>query len=265
MSKHCELRGYFGRSRTLVSAAAAVLLLAFNSPLVAEDIVLRGGWLFDATGDSVVRNTGVVIRAGKFFEVGADLAGRDLTGHEVIDLSGDEYILPGIFDLHAHYAIDLFGRGRVEETESYPVLFLANGVTSTYPAGELDPENMMNLRRQIDAGERIGPRLFNSGPYFGTARYGWNRETTAEQINEDVDHWAALGVRCFKAKGITAEHLQTLVERAHQHAIPVAAHLGSGYRSSVNPRDAILMGLDRVEHFLGGDALAADRAADETQ
>jgi imidazolonepropionase-like amidohydrolase len=29
----------------------------------------------------------------------------------------------------------------------------------------------------------------------------------------------------------------------------------------VNPRDAILMGIDRIEHFVGGDALPADRSA----
>jgi imidazolonepropionase-like amidohydrolase len=29
----------------------------------------------------------------------------------------------------------------------------------------------------------------------------------------------------------------------------------------VNPRDAILMGIDRIEHFLGGDALPASRSA----
>jgi hypothetical protein len=29
----------------------------------------------------------------------------------------------------------------------------------------------------------------------------------------------------------------------------------------VNPRDAILMGIDRIEHFMGGDAFPADRSA----
>jgi imidazolonepropionase-like amidohydrolase len=247
-----------------VAALAVTLFLIVANSLVAEEssaLILRGGWLFDATGDSVVPNTGLVIRAGKLLEVGASLDGRDLSGFDVIELKEDEYILPGFFDLHAHYGMDLFGKGRVDETRAYPVLFLANGVTSTYPAGELDPNKMMNLRRQIDAGERIGPRIFNSGPYFGTARHGWDRETTAEQIYEDVDHWAARGVKCFKAKGITSEHLRALIERAHQHGLPVTAHLGSGYRNTVNPRDAILMGLDRVEHFLGGDALTPDRSA----
>jgi imidazolonepropionase-like amidohydrolase len=43
--------------------------------------------------------------------------------------------------------------------------------------------------------------------------------------------------------------------------LPVTAHLDSGYRNSVNPRDAIAMGIDRVEHFLGGEALPDSRSA----
>jgi imidazolonepropionase-like amidohydrolase len=250
-----------------VAATTAVLLLALATSVTAKDLIIRGGWLFDGSGDAVVPNTGLVIRAGKFLEVGADLTtiadldARELSGVDVITLSDEEYILPGMFDLHAHYGMDLFGRGRVDETHAYPVLFLANGVTSTYPAGELDPEKMMTLRHQINAGERVGARLFNSGPYFGAARYGWNRETTPEQIHKEVDYWAERGVRCFKAKGITAEHLRALLERAHQHGTPVTAHLGSGFQDTVNPRDAIRMGLDRVEHFLGGDMMPPDRSA----
>ena len=41
----------------------------------------------------------------------------------------------------------------------------------------------------------------------------------------------------------------------------MTGHLGSGARTSVNPRDAIYMGIDRIEHFMGGDALTSDRSA----
>ena len=41
----------------------------------------------------------------------------------------------------------------------------------------------------------------------------------------------------------------------------MTGHLDSGFRQSVNPRDAILFGIDRVEHFLGGDALPGSRSA----
>jgi imidazolonepropionase-like amidohydrolase len=246
----------------LAGAAAALLHAQAPAPLRAGDIVIRGGWLFDAVGDQAIRNTGIIVRGGTLFEVGADLAGRDLSAARIVALGADEYILPGLFDLHAHYAVDLYGAGRVDEYTVNPVLFLANGVTSTFPAGEVDPEGMKAARERIDAGAQIGPRIYNSGPYFGTARPGWNAEAeTPDRIRAEVDEWAAKGVRGFKAKGIQPQQLQALIERAHQHGLTVTAHLDSGFRHSVNPRDAILMGIDRIEHFTGGDALTPDRPA----
>jgi imidazolonepropionase-like amidohydrolase len=76
-----------------------------------------------------------------------------------------------------------------------------------------------------------------------------------------VDEWAAKGARGFKAKGIRAEHLQPLIDQAHRHGLTVTAHLDSGFRSSVNPKTAIEMGIDRIEHFMGGDAIASNRSA----
>ena len=73
--------------------------------------------------------------------------------------------------------------------------------------------------------------------------------------------WAAQGARGFKAKGISPQHLKALVERAHMHGLPVTGHLESGFRNSTNARDAILMGIDRVEHILGGDALDSTKQA----
>jgi hypothetical protein len=206
-------------------------------------------------------NRGILIAGGSFARLGP-LTEEELAGARVIELEDDQYVVPGMFDLHAHYAIDLFGEGRVDETTAYPALFLANGVTSTFPAGEMDPDRMRALRIAIDRGDRPGPRILNSGPYFGSWRRGWDDGAmTRDSIYREVDHWAERGVRGFKAKGIRAEHLEPLIERAHYHGLTVTGHLGSGFRGTVNPRDAILMGIDRVEHFLGGDMMPADRSA----
>jgi imidazolonepropionase-like amidohydrolase len=241
---------------------AAVAFGQARYALQTGDILLRGGWLFDSIHEGVRRNTGIVVRNGEFLEVDANLSGRDLANARVIDLSNDEYILPGIFDLHAHYAVDLFGAGRVDEYAVNPLLFLANGVTSTFPAGEVDPEGMMEARKRIDNGQQIGPRIWNSGPYFGTARPGWNNtEMTPDAIRADVRKWAALGIKGLKAKGIHPEQLAALIDEGHRHGLTITGHLDSGFRNSVNPRDAIAMGIDRIEHFMGGDALKPDKSA----
>lgn len=228
----------------------------------AGDIVITGGSLFDAIAGTMGPNTGLIIRRGIFLEVGANLAGSDLSAAQVVRLTDDDYVLPGLFDLHAHYAVDLFGEGRVDEYAANPLVFLANGVTSTFPAGEVDPEGMMAARRRIERGEQIGPRILSSGPYFGTARPGWNvAAETPDRIRKEVDEWAARGVLGFKAKGIQPPQLAALIDRAHRYGLTVTGHLDSGFRNTVNPRDAITMGIDRVEHFMGGDAIVNTQPA----
>lgn len=254
-------------SVALIALVGASALAAFQGatpppPLHPGDIVITGGQLFDAVGDTLRPNTGLVIRRGLLVEVGADLTGRDLSSADVIRLASDETVMPGLFDLHAHYAVDLFGEGRVDEYTANPLIFLANGVTSTFPAGEVDPEGMMGARRRIERGEQIGPRIMSSGPYFGTARPGWkSAEETPDTIRKDVDEWAARGVMGFKAKGIQPAQLEALISQAHRYGLTVTGHLDSGFRNSVNPRDAIAMGIDRIEHFMGGDAIVSTAGA----
>jgi imidazolonepropionase-like amidohydrolase len=224
-------------------------------------LVVQGGWLFTATTDSVIPNPGILIRDSLIVSM-SGFSPEELAQARVIQLGDNDFVLPGFIDLHAHYALDLLGKGRIDDTIAYPAIFLANGVTLTFPAGEVQPYKMRDARVAIDAGERPGPRIFNSGPYFGTARAGWDASALdRDSIHAEVDYWVGQGARGFKAKGIGPDHLQWLIEAAHRHGLTVTGHLDSGFRNSVNPRDAILMGIDRVEHFEGGDAMVPTRSA----
>lgn len=270
--------GSGGRARraSLVGLVLALLLWPFASSLSSAvgsdlaaqaaptpqegDLVILGGRLWDGTTDEARDNPGILIRNGTILHIGPlEPMG---SGARAILLDGGHFIMPGLFDLHAHYAVDLFGEGRVDEYTVNPVIFLANGVTSTFPAGEVDPAEAARGRRRIATGELPGPRIYASGPYWGTARPGWRHEAmTPDSIRKEAARWALQGVRGFKAKGIRPEQLDALIEVAHQHGITVTGHLDSGFRQSVNPRTAILMGIDRIEHFLGGEALPENRSA----
>ncbi len=233
-----------------------------GAPALSDVTVVQGGGLFDGTGDAVVPNPGIVVAAGRLRAVDAGAAEEAVAaGAAVVEVGEGEVILPGLFDLHAHFHLDLLGEGRVDETGVYPALFLANGVTNTFPNGEASPHKMRALQERLRSGEQVGARLHRSGPYFGAARVGWNPDFTAEDIHRQVDAMVAEGVAGFKAKTITPPHLEALIERAHHHGLSVTGHLGSGFRNSVNPRDAIHMGIDRIEHFMGGDAMPAERSA----
>ncbi|MCP5043478.1 MAG: amidohydrolase family protein, partial [bacterium] len=219
--------------------------------------VLRGGWLFDGVADERRRNTGIVIRDGKFADVRAELTGRELGNARIIELDDEATILPGMIDLHAHYNMDLVDEGRVEEVENNAMLFLANGVTATWSAGEFVPERVIEARDRIARGDAIGTRVFNSGPYFGAFRCeyqietaaddcaAWPNDITEEEIRQEVDTWYSQGVTSIKIKQATAEETRILIDQAHKNGMTAAGHLAN-YEDvyDVHARDAIAMKID---------------------
>ena len=256
-------RAVFALELALVlSVVLAAGACSSAEPGSSDATVVRGGGLFDGTGDAVVSNPGIVIEDGRFVAIDAAAAREAVRGGaHVVEVEDGQVILPGLFDLHAHYHLTIAGEGRVDATTAYPAMFLANGVVNTFPNGEPSPDEMRALQQRLRSGEQVGARLHRSGPYFGSARVGWDPDFTTEDIHSQVDALVAEGVAGFKAKGITAPHLEALIERAHHQGLTVTGHLGSGAGSSVNPRDAVNMGIGRVEHFMGGDAMPATRSA----
>ena len=108
----------------------------------SDQILIRGGWLFDGISDSRRKNKGILIEKGKIIYVDRSLEKDIASTIKIIELSDSETILPGMIDLHAHYNFDFIDQGRVEEVVNNGIIFLANGVTSTWSAGESDPEEM---------------------------------------------------------------------------------------------------------------------------
>ena len=233
------------------------------SSVPLPDTMIQGGWLFDGFSDQRQANPGILIRAGRIAELGVNPADFPLATTRLIVLDKAETILPGMFDLHAHYNLDLIDEGRVEEVIYNGALFLANGVTTTWSAGEYYPELVIAQRDRIDAGEAIGPRLFASGPYFGAFRceysvkvaadecIGWPNDITETEIRNEVDVWQRAGVSSIKIKQATPEEMRILIDQAHKHGMTTASHLANyNVEYDVDLQAAILMGLDRVEHQL---------------
>jgi imidazolonepropionase-like amidohydrolase len=261
-----------GSCRVEQSMRLTFLFAILLAPLLAHaqwsvsggaELVIRGGWLFDGVSDVRRRNSGIVVRDGRIVEVDASIQPQDSGAATVIELQDSDTILPGMIDLHAHYNFDLVDRGRVEEVLYNGTIFLANGVTSTWSAGEFYPERVIAQRNLIDAGESIGPRLFASGPYFGAFRceysikiaaddcIAWPNDISEAEIRQEVDKWAEQGVVSIKIKQASPGEAKILIEQAHKNGMTTAGHLGNyNVEYDVDLRDAILMGLDRVEHQL---------------
>ena len=248
---------------TLLVCLTPALVRAQATETEAGLLLIRGGWLFDGISNTRRRNSGIVIRGSKIAALDVTADQRNFAHATVIELAESETILPGLIDLHAHYNLDLVDKGRVEEVVNNGIIFLANGVTSTWSAGEFYPERVIAQRDLIEAGDAIGPRLFVSGPYFGAFRceyqikvaaddcVAWPNDISEEEIRNEVDKWAQQGVVSIKIKQATPDEAKILIEQAHKNSVTTAGHLANyNVEYDVSTRDAILMGMDRIEHQL---------------
>ena len=142
---------------------ALLLLLCslIGSPVQDQqsvDTLIVGGHVFQTDTGKFTDNSGIAIKDGRFLKTDADA--DQFIARETIKLEDDKYLLPGLIDCHAHYNVRLIKKRR-EEFEVMPVIYLANGATVTFSCGEFDPEGMFKLRKSIEQGKQIGPRLLN--------------------------------------------------------------------------------------------------------
>lgn len=244
----------------LMAGTCGQALAQFAEPPSGE-LIIRGGWLFDVGSGERVQNPGILIRDGVISRLGLPDAVEDSATAAVTLLDGDMTIIPGFFDLHAHYNFDLVDQGRAEEVQYTGLVALANGVTATWSAGEYFPERVIAHRDLIDRGAAVGPRLFASGPYMGGFRceyavgtakddcIAWPNDISDEEIRTEVDFWAERGVTSLKIKQATPGETRVIIEQAKKHGMTTAGHL-SNYEGvyDVDPRVAIPMGLNRLEH-----------------
>jgi imidazolonepropionase-like amidohydrolase len=255
---------------TCLACLTPALVSAQGTTAEANTLLIRGGWLFDGVSDTRRHNSGIIIQNSKIAALDVTVDPQNFAHVTVIELAESDTVLPGLIDLHAHYNMDLVDKGRVEEVVHNGVIFLANGVTSTWSAGEFYPESVIAQRDLIEVGDAIGPRLFVSGPYFGAFRceyqvkvaadecLAWPNDISEQEIRDEVDRWSQQGVVSIKIKQATADEAKVIIEQAHKNGMTTAGHLANyNVEYDVSTRDAILMGIDRIEHQLTL-ALASD-------
>ena len=204
-----------GFKHILLVATIIFLMLTSMVKAQTDPVYIKGGSYFDVHTEQMVKNEGILVRGGRFYRVGEEPSQEKAGEYETIELSEEEYILPGIVDVHAHYRIDAFGSDKLEEIDEFKynaLVYLANGVTSTFANGVYYPYLELAAKRLVNSAEWTGPRIWASGPYFGTARPDWE-DYSKEEIFEQVDYWAELGVDGFKTKGGNPETIKHLVER----------------------------------------------------
>ena len=222
---------------------------------VAESTVaLTGVQVVDGTGSPAASGQTILIENGRIAAVGPDADVDIPGGARVLALDGHT-VVPGFVGLHDHTFYMTRGR-RVQLNFSAPRLYLASGVTAIRTTGAFSPYSELNLKRSIQEGLEIGPRMFITGPYLSGAgaMSQMFQVSTPEDARRVVAYWADEGVDWFKAyTRIGDEELAAAIDEAHRRGVKVTGHL-----CSVSFREAVALGIDNIEHgfFTNSDYVA---------
>ncbi|MEM6455439.1 MAG: amidohydrolase family protein [Acidobacteriota bacterium] len=168
----------------------------------------------------------------------------------VVDGRG-RYLMPGLADMHVH----LLDAGHL-------LLYVATGVTTV--------RNMwgwigtLRLRKAIDDGERLGPRIVSTGAILDGKPPIWPGSTVAdtpEAARAAVALTAASGFEQVKVYNrLQRAAYDAVIEAAAAHDLPVVGHVPD----RVGIAHALAQRQRSVEHLSGYIAALSDTLASET-
>jgi imidazolonepropionase-like amidohydrolase len=221
----------------------------------APVIALTHVRVIDGTGAPPLEDRVIIIRDGKIESIESTADAAKKTEHaKVLDLTGYT-VLPGLVGMHDHMFFPMGGTPPMYSNMgfSFPRLYLALGVTTIRTTGSVQPYLDLEIKKLIDSGRMIGPRIFVTAPYLegvGSFTPVMHTLTGPDDARRMVNYWADEGATSFKAyMNITRDELRAAVEEAHKRGLKVTGHL-----CSIGFREAAEIGIDNLEHGLFPDS-----------
>ena len=267
------------------SAAVAGLIAATGVGNSFASTIIHAGRLIDGRSEEVRAKVSIVVDDGKITKVLDGFAKAD-EDDTVIDLR-EHTVMPGFMDMHTHLMgqhsknsyTEKFFMNKSEyalRSSVYAKRTLLAGFTTVRNLGD-DGVNSVSLRKAIDNGWIIGPRIFTSGKSLATtgghadptngmrgefARDAGPvdgvvngvddaRKAVRQRYKDQADCiklTATGGVLSLAKNGqnpqFTDEELAAIVSTAKDYGMTVAVHA----HGSEGMKRAVLAGVDSIEH-----------------
>ena len=244
-----------GTGRLVASLLAFLLTLIAGSPARSQPasssvVVIAHVTVINPGAGTVSPDQTVVITGTKIAVVAPSAGSQIPKGARVLDAHG-QFLIPGLWDMHVHSAFgDWFPGGRAVILP----LFIANGVTGVRDMGG-DVPVLLEWRKQIAAGEMVGPRMVVSGPMLDGYLPGNKLRfpssvpiTTPESAIAAVDSLKSQGVDFIKVQSVISHDAYLAAAReAHQQNLPIVGHVPDKVRIS----ETIAAGQKSIEHLMG--------------
>ena len=275
--------------------APAPTLAAAAATAAPGSAVSRGilcGRLIDGRGNAPRGRTAILIEGERIVKIGApDILPK---GVEVIDL-GEATVLPGLIDMHSHpfQSTDSYQVDHLRWSSAYKALKglkavqdnLQYGWTTLRIPGDDDVfYAQMDIRKAIDGGLFVGPRLTGAGHYISITGGGGDmnfiapeqhpiadglvvdgveemRKAVRQEIKYGSDWIKLLVTGAFMSVGdnpgdvhFSMEEIKMAVDEAARHRVPVMAHA----HAAEGIKMAIRAGVRTIEHGTFMDKEAID-------
>jgi len=203
-------------------------------------LAITGGRLFDGTHAAAIEPATVLVDGARIKAVGPRASVPVPEGAEIIDARGAT-VMPGLIDMHVHTAL---GAG-----QDGLYLWLANGVTTVRDLGG-DPDQTLAMRDEVNAGTRVGPRIFAVGPWIqgdsgqemAAGSPMWVHRDRAD-ARRSVEALLARGVDGFKLYTMLRPDLLSEIVRVIDGRAWTTAHIARTKAS-----EAVAAGVECIEH-----------------
>jgi imidazolonepropionase-like amidohydrolase len=209
----------------------------YNSSMLSKHnntgiIVLKGATLIDGTGDPSRPNTTINIDGSRIAALSSNATAnaeiRSSAAENILDLTG-KYIMPGLFDMHAHVANVLKNSYNQSESEYMLSMLLAYGVTTIRNTGG-PTEQSVELKKNVSEGKIIGPRIYTAGQLLNTKEipvpFVEKQVVTEQDVTREVRNQIEAGVDYIKLYvGLTPELVKAAIHEAHSNEKKVIEHL----------------------------------------
>ncbi len=292
--------GEGGMAALFPCALIGALLMSYGHPATAQTIALQCGEIIDGVSSEPLGAGTIVVEGDRIVNVSLGSPRGSMNG-EAVDLS-DATCLPGLIDAHAHpliatddYQVDhLRLSSGAKALRALRVLkdMLGAGWTTVRIAGDADVYYAhLDVRRAIDDGMFVGPRVTGAGHYLSITGGGGDinfigpeqrvvadgrvvdgaddiRLAVREEVKFGSDWIKVLASGAFMSAGddprrihFSDDEFDALMGEANRLGVPVMAHAHS--TEAINR--ALEAGVRSIEHgtFLDarGIALLKERGA----
>ena len=255
-----------------------LLLISFCSLSEAQQpktYLIRAGKFYDSEKNIFLDNQDILVKGDKIIKVGKNLAKPDSA--ELINLQ-NATVTPGLIDAHTHVLTiqkfdepletDVLMHSDIERTLRAVKIarsYLDAGFTTIRDLGNSGMYLDLNLKRAIQNGWFVGPRMIISGPiispedgqFFNLSsqnRFVIDREYTVirnvEEARQAVKDHISHGVDVIKVVMgdgkliLSLEEVKAMVETAHEFGVKITAH--ATYDQVI--ARALDAGVDGIEH-----------------